>query len=245
MPRAALDPLILKVVVVATEFGHAWCWHVGFAAALLVVCLLPASNMQTAASTALALFTLVSLGWVGHAVMDMGGVAIHEINQMVHLVAAGLWLGGLVPLGILLHQATRPGGGEYVPLARAALPHFSQMGYAAVALVALTGLVNCVFLVGTFRALVVTPYGKLLMLKIAVFGAMVGLALLNRFRLAPRLRDAAEARPAAASAMRLGRGRAGARRRDPCRRRGARHLGASDPFDLQDAMRGGRWPPHR
>ena len=134
MPRAALDPLILKVVVVATEFGHAWCWHVGFAAALLVVCLLPAGNIQTAASTALALFTLVSLGWVGHAVMDMGGVAIHEINQMVHLVAAGLWLGGLVPLGILLHQATRPGGGEYVPLARAALPHFSQMGYAAVAL---------------------------------------------------------------------------------------------------------------
>ena len=62
-------------------------------------------------------------------------------------------------------------------------------------LVALTGLVNCVFLVGTFRALVVTPYGKLLMLKIAVFGAMVGLALLNRFRLAPRLRDAAEPGP--------------------------------------------------
>ena len=193
MPRAALDPLILKVVLLATEFGHAWCWHVGFAAALLVLCLLPASNMQAAASTALALLLLTSLGWVGHAVMDMGGVAIHEVNQMVHLAAAGIWLGGLVPLGILMHRATRPGGGDYVPLARAALPHFSQMGYAAVALLALTGLVNCVFLVGTFRALVVTPYGKLLIVKIALYGAMVGLALVNRFRLTPRLREAANA----------------------------------------------------
>jgi putative copper resistance protein D len=191
MPSAAIDPLILKVVMVATEFGHTWCWHLGFAVMLLVVCLLPQWRWQRQTAAAAALLTLVSHGWVGHAVMDMGGVEIHEVNQMVHLTAAGIWLGGLVPLGILLHRATRPEGADYIPLARAALPHFSQMGYAAVAAVALTGIVNSIFLVGGLRALVLTPYGRLLIVKIALFAAMVGLALVNRFRLTPRLRDAA------------------------------------------------------
>jgi len=191
MPSAAIDPLILKVVLVATEFGHAWCWHIGFAVVLLVVCLLPWWRKQSEIATVAALLTLVSLGWVGHAVMDMGGVEVHEVNQMVHLTAAGIWLGGLVPLGVLLHKATRPEGADYIPLARAALPHFSQMGYAAVALVALTGVVNSVFLVGSLRALVLTPYGRLLIAKITLFAAIIGLALVNRFRLTPRLHDAA------------------------------------------------------
>ena len=193
MPSAALDPLILRVVLLATDFGHVWCWHVAFAVALLALCLLPRWRWQAAAVTAAALLMLVSLGWVGHAAMDMGGVAMHEVNQMAHLMAAGIWLGGLVPLGVLLRRATRPEAEQYTPLVRTALPHFSQMGYVAVALVALTGLVNSVFLVGSVRALTATPYGQLLIAKIALFTAMVGLASVNRFRLMPSLRQAASA----------------------------------------------------
>ena len=115
----------------------------------------------------------------------------HEVNQMVHLAAAGVWLGGLVPLGMLLRRAVGPGGAAYLPLARAALPHFSQIGYAAVALVGLTGAINGVLLVGNLHALAMTPYGRLLLLKIALFAAMVGLALINRFRLMPLLHAAA------------------------------------------------------
>jgi copper resistance protein D len=189
-PSAAYDPMILRTVLFATEFGHVWCWHVGFAVALLVLCALPRQRWQVAATTAAALLTLVSLGCVGHTVMDMGNVAVHEVNQMVHLAAAGSWLGGLVPLCILLRRATRPRGAQYIPLARVALSHFSRMGYAAVTLVALTGLFNSLFLVGSVRALVVTPYGKLLIVKVALFAAMVGLALVNRFRLMPSLQQA-------------------------------------------------------
>jgi putative copper resistance protein D len=125
--------------------------------------------------------------------MDMGGGLMHAVSQMVHLAAAGIWLGGLVPLGVLLRRATRPEGADYIALARTALPHFSQVGYAAVGLVALTGLINSVFLVGSLQALGATPYGRLLLVKIGLFAAMVGLALINRFRLLPRLRDPATA----------------------------------------------------
>jgi putative copper resistance protein D len=186
---AIRDPAVWHALLFATEFGGAWCWHLGFAAVLLALCLMSTGRGQAGASTVAALLLLVSLGWVGHAAMDMGGGFYHKINQMVHLTAAGLWLGGLLPLGVLLRRAARPGGNVYVPLARIALPYFSQMGYVAVALIALTGSVNSIMLVGSFDALVMTPYGRLLSVKIALFLAMVTLAMVNRFRLMPRLRE--------------------------------------------------------
>jgi putative copper resistance protein D len=188
---AALDPSTYAAVLFGTEFGHAWCWHVGFGVALVVLCVIPQRRWQAGAATLAALCTLMSLGWVGHAATDYGGGIGHVINQMAHLTAGGIWLGGLAPLGMMLRRAVRPDGAAYVPLARAALPHFSQIGYAAVALLALTGAVNSILLVGSFDALVMTPYGRLLALKISLFLAMVALALINRFRLVPRLRDPA------------------------------------------------------
>jgi putative copper resistance protein D len=189
----AFDPATATAVMFGTEFGHAWCWHVGFAVVLVALAVMPRQRWQPTAATLAALLLLASLGWVGHAAMDMGGGTSHEINQMAHLTAAGLWLGGLAPLGILLRRAVRPDGAAYVPLARVALPHFSQIGYVAVTLLALTGTVNSVMLVGSFRALVETPYGRLLMVKIGLFLIMVGLALVNRFRLVPRLSGSGQA----------------------------------------------------
>jgi len=183
----AFDPATWRAVLFDTEFGHVWCWHLGFAVALLVIAALPRRRWRNGAVTLAALLLLASLGLTGHAAMDMGGGPTHEINQMTHLIAGGLWLGGLVPLGVLLYRATRRDG-AYVPLALIALPHFSQIGYVAVALLAITGSVNSVMLVGSFGAFATTPYGRLLAVKIALFLAMIGLALVNRLRLVPRLR---------------------------------------------------------
>jgi copper resistance protein D len=183
----ALDPGTWHAVLFATEFGKVWCWHLGFAVALLTLSAMPRRRWQPGSATLAALLLLASLGLTGHAAMDMGGGPTHEINQMAHLTAGGLWLGGLVPLGVLLRRATRADGHEYVPLARAALPHFSQIGYVAVVLLAITGTVNSIMLVGSFGAFVTNPYGRLLAVKIALFLTMIGLALTNRFRLVPRL----------------------------------------------------------
>jgi putative copper resistance protein D len=187
---AALDPGTWRAVLLTTAFGHVWRWRLVFAAALLGLCFVQPGQWQVRAATLAALLLLASLGLVGHAAADMGGGTMHELNQMAHLTAAGLWLGGLLPLGILLRRAVRADGAAYVPLARAALPHFSQIGYVAVGLLVLTGTVNSVMLVGSFPAMVETPYGRLLLVKITLFIAMIGLAFINRFRLLPRLKDA-------------------------------------------------------
>jgi putative copper resistance protein D len=60
----------------------------------------------------------------------------------------------------------------------------------------LSGLVNTWYLAGSVPELVGTSYGRLLLVKIALFVAMVALAATNRMRLAPRIvaRDAAALR---------------------------------------------------
>ena len=180
---AAFDPETIATVLSATEFGHVWCWH------LLIAVLLIGSAMLAAHRPALnlswAALALASLGWVGHAAGGSGlaGLA-RELNQSVHLLAAGLWLGGLLPLALLLR---RSGEAPFNILLSEALPAFSHMGYGAVAAIAVTGIVNTLILAGGLDALVGTDYGKLLAVKIVLYLAMVAIALRNRFRLMPRV----------------------------------------------------------
>jgi len=186
---AALDPDTIGKVLFGTAFGRVWCWHLLFAALTIGVCLATNLRWRMPAILVVALLLLLSLGWVGHAVEGQGATKlVHEINQMLHLLAAGLWLGGLLPLAWLLGRARSQSGTAWISVARDVVPRFSQMGYAAVGLLAMTGALNTLLLVGSTHALVGTPYGRLLALKILLFSAMVTVALFNRFRLLPRLR---------------------------------------------------------
>jgi len=186
---AALDPNTISTVLFDTSFGLVWCWRLLFAFLLIGACLAPLARRRMPAILVLSLLLLVSLGWVGHAVEGQGVARfVHQINQMVHLLAAGLWLGGLVPLTWLLGRARSPSGAAWISVARDVVPRFSHMGYVAVALLAATGAINTLLLVGSVEALAGTPYGRLLSLKILLFLVMVVLALINRFRLLPRLR---------------------------------------------------------
>jgi putative copper resistance protein D len=189
--EAALEPGTISKVLFGSSFGRVWCWHLVFAMLAMGVCLAPAARRRMPAILVLALLLLVSLGWVGHAVEGQGPTRlVHQINQMVHLLAAGLWLGGLLPLAWLLGRAWSPPGTEWIAIAREVVPRFSQMGYVAVTLLAATGAMNTLLLVESTQVLVTTPYGRLLGLKILLFMAMVFVALFNRFRLLPHLRRA-------------------------------------------------------
>jgi putative copper resistance protein D len=185
-PSAAIESAAVTAVLFETRFGRVWCWHLLIAAVLLGACLGHAPRRPARLLLSLAL--LASLGWVGHAAMDQGPARIARgLNQSLHLLAAGLWLGGLVPLGWVLRQAWRSRGGCEISFAGNALRRFSQIGYIAVALVGLTGIVNTVLLVGSLDAFFGTAYGRLLGFKILLFLAMVAIALINRFGLAPRV----------------------------------------------------------
>jgi putative copper resistance protein D len=102
-------------------------------------------------------------------------------NDAVHLLAAGAWLGALAAFVILLRSAPR------APETVRVLADFSLVGMLAVAALAATGLVNAWLVLGGVTPLFTTLYGRLLILKVALFGLMLALAALNRFRLVPAL----------------------------------------------------------
>jgi putative copper resistance protein D len=180
------DPDTIALVLFDTSFGHAWCWHIGFGAALLgLVLLAPARSGATALAAMLAVAFVASLAWAGHAVMFPGNS--HLMVMVIHLLAGAVWLGSLPALFHVLTEARRDRSADWQDALSYMLPIYSRAGYVAVSLVLLTGILNSWFLIGGIGKLGTTPYGQVLLVKIALVLAMVGIAGINRFALLPNI----------------------------------------------------------
>ncbi len=64
---------------------------------------------------------------------------------------------------------------------------FSQVNFVMIGIIGATGVVNSWLLVSTFDAVLTSTYGRLLLLKLMLFAAMIALGAVNRYRLRPRL----------------------------------------------------------
>jgi putative copper resistance protein D len=112
---------------------------------------------------------------------------LHLVVDVLHLIAAAAWVGGVFPLALLLNVARRHQTIEWASLTRDSVLRFSTLGIATVVTLLITGIVNAWLLVGSVRALFFTKYGQLLTLKLVVFGLMLMFAAVNRFFLTPQL----------------------------------------------------------
>jgi len=166
--------------------------------ALLVAALLgfwPAESrrVRCALQSGIGAVALASLAWTGHGAADEGPRGLlHLTADIVHLLAAGVWVGALAGLLLLLAQ-TRSVGSDRTDRSAAAhraLAGFATVGTVAVALILATGLMNSWFLIGfaNVGSLASSLYGRLLVLKLVMFAGMIGLAGLNRFKLAPAIK---------------------------------------------------------
>jgi copper resistance protein D len=135
-----------------------------------------------------ALGLVAAIAWTGHAGSGAGELGILQLAaDVLHLIAAAAWLGGLVSLAFLLAAACRQDALAWASVARDATRRFSALGIVSVGIILATGMVNSWILVGSLHALTVTEYGRLLMLKIVLFAAMLLIAGVNRFWLTPQL----------------------------------------------------------
>lgn len=176
-----LDSLIS---VFDTPFGHLWAVRLALGLALIVVTLL--RKARPVLVCALAAASLASIALTGHTQEHDGGLRIAVVTaDAAHLLGAGAWLGGLIGLALLLRGA--PADAAQAGERAANVARFSRMAYVAVGAIVVSGLFNGVLLVGSAPALWTTFYGGLLAVKVALFGAMLVLAGLNRFRISPHL----------------------------------------------------------
>jgi putative copper resistance protein D len=166
--------------------------------ALLVAALLgfwPAARrrVRCALQSGIGAVALASLAWTGHGAADEGPRGLlHLTADIVHLLAAGVWVGALAGLLLLLAQTCSVGSDrtDRIAAAHRALAGFATVGTVAVALILATGLINSWFLIGfaNVGSLASSLYGRLLVLKLVMFAGMIGLAGLNRFKLAPAIK---------------------------------------------------------
>ena len=95
-------------------------------------------------------------------------------GDILHLLAMSVWIGGLVMLTVALLPAAEPAELERV------LPVFSRVAMVCVAILAVTGTYQAWRESGTVAALTTTEYGLLVLLKAALFVALVLLGNLSR-----------------------------------------------------------------
>ena len=172
-------------VLTDTRFGLVSTARLAVGVLLAMLMSFPATRLlQLAASAGL----IGLIAFVGHAGATPGTAGdIHLASDIVHLLAAGAWLGGLPVLAMLLARARTTDDPAWRSFAVRATRRFSWLGVVCVAVLLATGIINSWNLLGGPRDLVTTDYGRLVLLKIGLFVAMVGIAAANRFHFTPQL----------------------------------------------------------
>jgi putative copper resistance protein D len=137
---------------------------------------LPAVGLATAAA-------MLAHAYSGHAGAPSSFRWLNVLVQWVHLLAVGVWVGGLVWLLLVLRSTE---GAERI---RAAT-RFSFTAAVALGAVALSGIQRAISEVGGVNAwlhLFATSFGVALFVKLVLFAALVALGSLNRYRNVPGL----------------------------------------------------------
>ena len=186
---AELRPHI-EMMVLETDVGLAWTVRV----VVLVVGGLAVMFNQRAPGISLLIasaaggIALASLAWNGHGAMDEGSQRYwHFITDILHLLAAGAWLGALIAFA-LLARINSLQSEERIRLLVRAVKRFEWVGAVIVVVITVTGIVNYLFIVGPeLDEVFLSTYGILLFIKVGLFAGMLVLAALNRFQLGPLL----------------------------------------------------------
>lgn len=172
----------LGPVATETQFGH-----VMVVRGVLIAVAAAALTMRRGQVLAfLAAIAAVGIQpWLGHP--GAAPQAWLPAASALHVLAAGAWLGGLLPLFFCLSR---------LPPESAAIAsrRFSPIGIAAVLILAFTAAAQGWVLIGSLPGLTGTSYGLLALSKAALFATMLVLAVVNRQTLTPRLTEIAAQR---------------------------------------------------
>lgn len=172
-----LEWSVVEAMVISTNMGWAFLARMVLLSAALLALLgrraMPVALPIVAMLYALALATLA---WSGHAAASEGMSGLmHRLNDSIHLIAAGLWIGAI---GWFLHLTIKthrnPDSFAPDPLLEA-MHRFAPLGVSLVAVVAATGLVNAQLTFGIANSFAVlgTSYGWMLAAKLVLVGIML------------------------------------------------------------------------
>ena len=185
---------VLLRYLTMTQSGRVWLLREAYGAALALILLWFARYAASLKAIRCVLFLALPLvagrSLTSHAVAVKQDTVAAVAADAVHLIATGLWGGGLLALFWILYRGVKT---MTLPLSWGAemVRRFSRLALGSVSILILTGLYQSWIQVGDLRTLFGTDYGRVLLLKLVLFIAMLGFGALNFLATGPALLRAA------------------------------------------------------
>ena len=193
-PHAALEPPAVWHAVLDTWPGLVWLARHGLLLVLGAFLAIRADiaerrNWIAARGEALVLaaLPLALVSASSHAAAIAPGTMLAVASDAAHLLGAGVWLGSLIPLALLLAVASRETGADARPCAALAARRFSRAALIAMVVLIASGVMSALAQVESVAALLGTAHGRLLLAKLALLVPILALAGVNRTRILPAL----------------------------------------------------------
>jgi putative copper export protein/mono/diheme cytochrome c family protein/peroxiredoxin len=193
-PEAALEPRAVWRALLDTRPGIIWLARHGLLVVLGVFLPLPADTRATknwfaarGEALALAMLALALVSGSSHAAGVTPRTVLALVVDVAHLLGSGLWIGGLIPLALLLRAASQEAGADSRSYAVLAVRRFSGAALATMFVLITSGALNAVAQIESIAGLVGTLYGHLLLGKLSGLVLILVVAAVNRVRLLPAL----------------------------------------------------------
>jgi copper transport protein len=186
--------LLWRAATLAAATGAAWWVARRASVAGATEGMLPARPGPTRALAALGVAAGAGMlvhALAGHAAGPSSLRLLNLLAQWTHLLAVGVWIGGLAWL--LAGLWTRGAGFS----TRDIVVRFSRLAGISLAVVVLTGVARTVDELGGWGRLADSGFGRALDLKLILFAGLVALGALNRYRIVPLFRAGSRRRAAA------------------------------------------------
>ena len=190
--QGVTDSELLGRLLFESRFGAVWLarWGLLVCAAILLATIVFLRDSLPSAPQLITTWALVGIS-LALAPLSSHSVTLEPawpslIAHSLHLLAAGSWLGGLLPMAFGVSMATR-GRPEMLGPLSGGIERFSTLALPAMIIIVSSGAWIAFAQIETVPALLATPYGMGVIAKTIVLAAVLILAARLRRKLLPRL----------------------------------------------------------
>ena len=151
------------------------------AAVVAIGCFLTARQTTATLWLVLALVAIATPALAGHAA-GLGNHAFAIVNGVSHVLAATVWVGGLIALGLLALEKK-----QHPPAVAVAAMRYSPIALVCFVVVFISGIGNAYARIGDWDDLLYTGYGQLVVAKSVLLAVLFVSGLAMRRRILPQI----------------------------------------------------------